>query len=322
MALQSRAFRGDKALEDCLVKDSAHLVVGTRGPHVRKVQEALMLLDGALIALDEASANLYGPSTAAAVLNYKRARQIINFSYQKTADNIVGKMTIDSLDKEMSKQEARPPLRGCLDENRPSNTRPASITSRTASQSFAVVTGPTVAPKVLRIAFQDALGENEIGIATPTRILLLSARALKLIKPFNFRLKTQFLGSFPFPKLIGERDSSDVEGVRRAAEKASPGLETDLRVIFCKFLPTTSTGTSNGGITGIEGFKNFVLINKEKVHPDFGTLLHEMIHCSDDNLMSDAAHDEDRTSIFSFGPNRSLVTNAHVTALKGAFFGR
>jgi hypothetical protein len=50
MALQSQLFRGDGALDACLVSDPAHLTLGTRGPHVVKVQRALVLLDGAQIA--------------------------------------------------------------------------------------------------------------------------------------------------------------------------------------------------------------------------------------------------------------------------------
>jgi hypothetical protein len=38
---------------------------------------------------------------AAAVLAYKKKRNIINWSYQQQADNIVGKMTIAALDAEM-----------------------------------------------------------------------------------------------------------------------------------------------------------------------------------------------------------------------------
>ncbi len=318
MPLQSQLFRGDRALEACLVDDRAHVVEGSRGPHVRKLQRALAILDGALIPLDEVASERYGTSTASAVLNYKRARRIINLSYQTTADNIVGKMTIASLDKEMVKKEGRPPLRGCLDETRPSGG--GSAIRGGDAQSFGDRAPSNAGPTALRVAFQDALEENEIGIATPTRVLLLSAKAQKLLRPFNITLRTEFLGSFPFPLAIGERDASDVEGLRKAAQKASSGSESTLRVILCKFRPTTSTGTSNGRITGVEGFRNFVLLNKEKVHPDFGTLLHEMIHCSSDSLMSDLAHDSDLNSIFSFGQNRTLVTNAHATALRNSFF--
>ena len=51
----------------------------------------------------------YGPSTADVVLAYKRKRNIINYSYQTTADNIVGKMTMAALDKEMLAREINPP---------------------------------------------------------------------------------------------------------------------------------------------------------------------------------------------------------------------
>ncbi len=42
------------------------------------------------------------------MLAYKRKRNIINFSYQTQADNIVGKMTIAALDKEIFEKEQQP----------------------------------------------------------------------------------------------------------------------------------------------------------------------------------------------------------------------
>lgn len=98
MALQSELFRGDPKLEAAAVSDPAHIVPGAAGDHVRKIQMALIRLDGATVAAD----GLYGPETAAAVLAYKQKRKIVNRSYQTTADNIVGKMTIAELDKELS----------------------------------------------------------------------------------------------------------------------------------------------------------------------------------------------------------------------------
>ncbi len=68
MPLKSKLFHGDKALEACLTKDGAHLTPGTKGPHVGKVQRAVVALDGALIRNDEIEASTYGPSTAKAVL--------------------------------------------------------------------------------------------------------------------------------------------------------------------------------------------------------------------------------------------------------------
>jgi hypothetical protein len=57
------------------------------------------------IDLGELASGRYGASTAEAVLEYKRTRKIINFSYQTKADNIVGKMTIAALDAVVSRKE-------------------------------------------------------------------------------------------------------------------------------------------------------------------------------------------------------------------------
>ncbi len=104
MALLSRLFSGDALLEAAAISDPAHIVPGARGPHVAKIQQALVDLDGATIAIDSA----YGPATAAAVLAYKQKRGIINFSRQTSADNIVGKMTMTALDLEMLAKENIP----------------------------------------------------------------------------------------------------------------------------------------------------------------------------------------------------------------------
>ncbi|MEP6833241.1 MAG: hypothetical protein ABJB74_07595 [Gemmatimonas sp.] len=108
MALQSQLFSGDATLEAAAVSDPAHIKPGASGPHVGKIQTALILLDDAAISDDELQRTFYGSTTAAAVLEYKRKRNIVNRSYQTQADNIVGKMTMASLDSEMSK---RPPAK-------------------------------------------------------------------------------------------------------------------------------------------------------------------------------------------------------------------
>lgn len=110
MALKSNLFQNDEALEACLVSDPAHVMLGAIGNHVAKIQVALMDLDGLVIDPNELSAKRYGTSTATAVLSFKQKRKIINYSYQTQADNIVGKMTIAALDKEMfNKQEPSTP---------------------------------------------------------------------------------------------------------------------------------------------------------------------------------------------------------------------
>lgn len=99
--LRSELFRGDPRLEKALNSDPGHIVPSDRGEHVRKIQLALIQLDGAAIDPD----GQYGPATAAAALAYKRKRNIINRSYQTQADNIVGRMTMAALDREMLAKE-------------------------------------------------------------------------------------------------------------------------------------------------------------------------------------------------------------------------
>lgn len=105
MSLQSQWFRGNARLQQCLVSDPSHVQGGDFGDHVTLIQGALLTLDQSEISADEQARQSYGPSTANAVLKYKEKRKIINTSYQKSADNIVGRMTIRSLDTEMLAQE-------------------------------------------------------------------------------------------------------------------------------------------------------------------------------------------------------------------------
>ena len=102
MALQSQLFAGDAALEAAAASDAAHIAQGSSGSHVRKIQTALNLLDDAKLGEDGA----YGRLTATAVLNYKRARRIINTARQTEADDIVGRMTVAALDAELVQAES------------------------------------------------------------------------------------------------------------------------------------------------------------------------------------------------------------------------
>jgi hypothetical protein len=105
MSLRSKLFRGNQKLEAAAVSHPAHIVPGSVGDHVGKIQQALIELDGADIAPNELAVGSYGPSTADAVLSYKKKRDIINRSYQTQADNIVGIMTMAALDNEMFANE-------------------------------------------------------------------------------------------------------------------------------------------------------------------------------------------------------------------------
>jgi hypothetical protein len=94
-------FKGNEKLEACLHNDPDHLTIGSSGPHVLKVQRAVMLLETTTITNSELESQTYGKSTAAAGLKFKKKRRIINRGYQSTEDNIVGKMTIKALDDEL-----------------------------------------------------------------------------------------------------------------------------------------------------------------------------------------------------------------------------
>ncbi|WP_020470879.1 hypothetical protein [Zavarzinella formosa] len=106
MSLLSQLFRGDPKLEAAAVSDPAHITPGASGAHVRKIQQALVFVDGAKLTPDGA----YGAATAAAVLAYKQKRKIINRAYQTSADDIVGKMTMTALDLEVFAAENKPLL--------------------------------------------------------------------------------------------------------------------------------------------------------------------------------------------------------------------
>jgi len=124
MPLQSNLFRNDQLLQACLVNDAAHVTIGAIGNHVAKIQVALTDLDRLSIDSAELSAKRYGPSTAAAVLSFKKKRDIVNRAYQSQADNIVGKMTIAALDREMLAKQVSPPIRSTTQ-----CTRPGSVVS-------------------------------------------------------------------------------------------------------------------------------------------------------------------------------------------------
>lgn len=99
--LQSKLFSANKRLQDCLTTDSAHVTPGSRGQHVSLIQYAVLSLESGEISGSEIQTQTYGPTTARTVLAYKTRRKIINQTYQQSADNVVGKMTIARLDFDM-----------------------------------------------------------------------------------------------------------------------------------------------------------------------------------------------------------------------------
>ena len=108
MALHSQLFRYNNRLQAALTHDPSHVTFKSQGEHVRLIQIALVRLGYISVSGQEYIKAFYGPTTADAVLRFKTIRRIINSSYQKFPDNIVGKMTIRALDLEMLRVEALP----------------------------------------------------------------------------------------------------------------------------------------------------------------------------------------------------------------------
>lgn len=122
MPLKSKAFKDDTKLQNCLLYDRDHILPGSRGEHVAKIQRALIQLGEAVINPGEIESELYGVTTSESVRRFKVKRKIVNTRYQDKADNIVGRMTIERLDKEVFDLEHRP------DPNPPPTSRLVSLT--------------------------------------------------------------------------------------------------------------------------------------------------------------------------------------------------
>ena len=102
--LTSDLLKDNPQLQDCSIKNSAHISQkdNKTGAHVTKIQTALIRIDPTLkIAQSEIDSATYGDTTAKAVQKYKEDRSIINFTYQNSADDVVGIMTIRRLDAEV-----------------------------------------------------------------------------------------------------------------------------------------------------------------------------------------------------------------------------
>ena len=131
MALNSNLFAGDMKLEAAATSHPAHIMRGATGPHVAKIQAALVVLDGVEVSEAERKSSTYGPSTAAAVLAYKKKRDIVNRSYQSSADDIVGIMTMKAMDDELFARQVNPEPAG-------SPMRPQGVAEPPCAARFAV----------------------------------------------------------------------------------------------------------------------------------------------------------------------------------------
>jgi hypothetical protein len=318
VALRSITLKDDAALQACLVKDAAHVVQGAKGAHA-KLHKALLVLDQAAIDAGELRSRSYGPTTAAAVLAYKQKRRIINFAYQKTADNIVGKMTIARLDEELLEAEQSATSNVVC---RGGEGGPPGLSTRSA-----LFERDVAAPRIRKrfdVVFQRT---DLVNTGFEIRLALLMARARELMKPhgFDFLNGPPDIGPVvPQTDLLNPGLAVDTFALREASEGVLAGRAETLRVIFCFFrLDGRAFGVTDGGQLGGKGriWKKFVLINMLGQHNDSGTLLHEMIHAAYPQPKTD--HDGDLKSVFSEAlAGRDRLPKTHADQLAQAYFAR
>jgi hypothetical protein len=180
MALQSQLFAGDPQLEAAAVSDPDHIVPGARGEHVRKIQVALIQLDGADIVPDGA----YGPATAAAVAAFKRHQQppILNFEGQ--IDNIVGIKTMAALDAGMltGKKETTTETE-CLAQSRAGGC--SIVNLGLSADDTDVVTAPAVGAPAK--GGRRGLERQDPDLTTVAQVAVLLPKVRAVIRAANFR---------------------------------------------------------------------------------------------------------------------------------------
>lgn len=322
MALLSRLFKGDVALEKCLVSDPAHVKLGASGNHVGKIQKALILLDDAHIATEDLLAKKYAQSTASAVLAYKRKRRIINLSYQKTPDSVVGKMTIAALDREMAALEVSSFARAGCDDSIGGGGLGLPIARlgfalRGSAFSSIISIEDQIVPKTLSIIWLTTAGAAAQNSALFKSLL---PKAGELVSQFGMLISHNGENSptIPTNDSIGV-DHLDALFLRKQAEKLTSGQPNKLRVIVCQIRSEKAFAfTSGKGFDLTQPFENYILINSNKFRADRCTLIHEMVHAATN--LPEEFHDSNTQSVFSIGPDRSKLRPEHALALNKAFF--
>jgi len=314
MGLVSRLFRGNRKLEACLVDNAAHVTMGAQGEDVAKIQFALFSLDTLTIDRKELVTQTYGPSTAAAVLAYKTKRQIINRSYQSTPDGIVGKMTIASLDAEMSKRQLPFPGIGDCALTPPSAPQ---LVPNSLDGPQRLVAGSAVGD---RNSKQSAGGKHK-QLNRTLRILLAITKRASLEDGFpslsadlertkdslfehgltlSVEIRNGFADTIDFAGTAGRVIlEDDIIGLRKASEDLRPGLPGILRAIVCPMNDFVFGETFRNRRIGNLIFPPFVLINSRQTDRSHATLLHEMIHAAfvEKNGIK-LIHDPEPNSIF------------------------
>ncbi len=330
MPLVSLLLRDEPRLQACLVADTAHVVPGATGRHVGLIQKLLLVLEKARISESELRAALYGPTTAAAVLAYKRKRNIVNRAYQTTADNIVGKMTIAKMDEELVllDQRAVPGRVVCTHGGGEPPPRSAIVGAGQAG----LVGAPAPfkpskqRPAKLRILVQKTNRAREFGDADAL-FAELYKRARELLAPHGMDFTTGATTPGFGPEVIDAEkviagSAASCGSVMESALRTLADKPDTLRVIFCPFSDSGDAfGVTDGGPSSALTVPRFCLINVRKRRGDLGTLLHEMVHAARPEMV---APDADNASVFSESGSRSAtqLPERHAESILTSFFGR
>jgi hypothetical protein len=327
--LFSNLFKGDAKLAACQVNDAAHLTIGTRGEHVAKVQFALFALDSSAIDTTEVRLQTYGRSTAKAVLAYKTKRRIINTAYQNTPDNIVGKMTITRLDRDMRFFEQTHRGFGECGPAPSGVPGAAAVLAGLQPRRSGLVGGPSVKltqlSKTLHIYCSiTTKASSDGGFPLAKQIQkakdALSPHGLTLILEFG---SSGFADTINFPYSLVLDD--DVAQLRKASEATRAGAEKVMRIIACPRSVNAPMGETFRTITvGGKLFPPFAVLNSNAVASDGATLIHEMIHAAHSGPVP---HDGEANSVFFGEPKagqgaveRTVLKPDRALTLSKAFF--
>jgi hypothetical protein len=298
MSLSSLLFRGNAALEACAVRDDAHIRQGAQGDHVAKIQFALFRLDQLAIDRDDLVTQKYGQSTAAAVLKFKARRNIVNRAYQSSADNIVGKMTIAALDRELRDVERPFPFVGDCAQSLRAGLAPTfskSAAGIRGSKASGLVTAPEDKPVPL-----NSLVTIFIAQTTASRLDNFPiARQVDFARAALFEHGVTLALAFgnPIADTIPFNDNllfeDNLVQLRKMSEDIRPGFPQVLRVIICRMAAHLGETKRNVQV-GTQTVKPFCLLNSQERDPGDATLLHEMIHAS----LNGPDHDKEPNSVF------------------------
>jgi hypothetical protein len=113
MPVDSKLFTSDPNVRDRLNKalesDPDHIVPGSSGDHVAKIQVALSRLGKVQINQDEIDQKFYGATTSKAVEAFKSGCKPPLLNFKNQIDSIVGKKTTRELDRQMKDFENHNP---------------------------------------------------------------------------------------------------------------------------------------------------------------------------------------------------------------------